>query len=287
MADRSQFWQNVDATKPDKLARLSIRQLRDYQNYFLEVQGDYNPALPQHENTVASERLSLLRDEIGSRRGKRQPGASVTEKRHKQIIFWMKLAAAVAILGVLIPILTLYRTSSPTSPSPLTKLNAPTGEPSPHTPTPAVTQQLPALNRTEQLLSSPAVIQQQAPVDPISFISFLSGALDKKLTDIQREEFINAHDGRRVTWEGYVIGVKAEHLPLNSNRTFSLAFRPEAETSGPLQWQFAMAWFPDTAKPDLLTLHEDQHVMVSGILATGTDPGHPILNDARLEKIYP
>jgi hypothetical protein len=278
MADRSQFWQNVDATKPDKLARLSVRELRNYQNYFLEVQSGYNPALPQHENTVASERLSLLRDEISSRRGNRQPGASVTERRHKQIIFWMKVAAVVAILGVLIAILTLYRTSSPTSPSPPTKLNAPTAEQSSHTPTPAVTQQLP---------SSPAVIQQQVPVDPISFISFLTGALDKKLTEVQREEFINAHDGRRVAWEGYVIGVKPEHLPLDSNRAFNLAFRPEAEKSGPLHWKFAMAWFPDTAKPDLLTLHEDQHVVVSGILAARSDPGYPILNDARLEKIYP
>ena len=99
MADRSQFWQNVDATKPDKLSHLSVRQLRDYQNYFLEVQGDYNPALPPHENTVASERLTLLQDEIGSRRGKRQPGASVAERRHKQVIFWMKVGAAVAIVA--------------------------------------------------------------------------------------------------------------------------------------------------------------------------------------------
>jgi hypothetical protein len=286
MADRSQFWQNVDATKPDKLARLSVRQLRDYQNYFLEVQGDYNPALPQHENTVASERLRLLRDAIGSRRGKRQPGASVAEKRHKQVIFWMQIGAAVAILGFLATILPRCRTSSP-SPSSPAERNAPMAKRSSQTPTPAVTQQLPPPHRAEQLPSSPTVIQQQVSVDPITFISFLTGVLDKKLTDIQREEFINAHNGRRVTWEGYVIGVKSEHFALNSNRAFNLGFRPETGTWGSFHGNFAMAWFPDAAKPDLLTLLEDQHVTVSGILATGTDPTHPILNDARLEKIYP
>ncbi len=146
--------------------------------------------------------------------------------------------------------------------------------------------------RAEQLSSSPPVTQRvpapsRVPADPITFVAFLTGALDKTLTDIQQEEFINAHDGRRVTWEGYVIGVTREHFPLNPSRAFNFAFRPEAEKSGPLHWNFAMAWFPDAAKRDLLTLHEGQHVVVSGILATGTNPGHPILNDARLEKIYP
>jgi len=149
-----------------------------------------------------------------------------------------------------------------------------------YAPAPAPSQ---ALSRLDQRQSS----TKEDTIDPITFVSFLTGALDKKLTDIQREEFVNSHNGRRVTWEGYVIGVRKGQPQLDSSRAFNLAFRPEAEEWGLLHWNFAMAWFPDAAKPDLLTVHDGQRVVVSGILNTGTDPGYPRLDEARLEKIYP
>jgi len=127
----------------------------------------------------------------------------------------------------------------------------------------------------------------EATADPITFVSFLTGALDKRLTDIQRNEFVRSHNGRRVTWEGYVIGVKEDRM--GPNRAFHLTFRSEPRQAdwGPFHWNFAMAWFPDAAKQDLLTLRDGQQVVVSGILDAARDPGHPTLSDPRLEKIYP
>src|SRR5262245_55302136 len=115
MADRSEFWQNVDATMPDKVSGLSEAQLRYYQNYFLAVQADYNPGLPQHEANVASERLALLRGEIEFRRVKelhsdnieKQPhkleikvrggqelqSDKIEEQRHKETIRWTRIGA--------------------------------------------------------------------------------------------------------------------------------------------------------------------------------------------------
>ena len=73
----------------------------------------------------------------------------------------MKIAAAVAIVGVLVAILTLCRTSSPPSLSPPAKLNAP-----PLTP----------------LLFS-----------PVTFAEINRIASDPELTELQKDEFRRKH----------------------------------------------------------------------------------------------
>ena len=40
MADRSNFWKMVDRTKPSKLRAFAESELRDCQEYFLEIQCD-------------------------------------------------------------------------------------------------------------------------------------------------------------------------------------------------------------------------------------------------------
>lgn len=171
----------------------------------------------------------------------------------------------------------LFKTSRPEQPSssPPTLQLAPAATP---------IQALPLPARDQRQLST-----KEVPTDPITFVAFLNGVLDKTLTDIQRDEFINSHEGRRVTWEGYVISVKSEPIGVDSSHSFSLAVRPELEGKewGPLHFNFAMAWFSPEAKQDLLTLHADQRVIISGILKVKTDPKFPMLDDARLEKIYP
>jgi len=62
MADRSSFWKMVDRTKPDKLRVFAESELRDCQNYFLEIQSD--STLPPNEIIIASERLTLIHSEI-------------------------------------------------------------------------------------------------------------------------------------------------------------------------------------------------------------------------------
>jgi TonB family protein len=65
MADRSNFWKMVDRTKPRKLRVFVESELRDCEDYFLEIQSD--STLPPSEIITASERLALIRSEIDIR----------------------------------------------------------------------------------------------------------------------------------------------------------------------------------------------------------------------------
>jgi TonB family protein len=65
MADRSNFWKMVDRTKPGKLRVFPESELRDCEDYFLEIQSA--PKLPPNEIITASERLALIRSEIDLR----------------------------------------------------------------------------------------------------------------------------------------------------------------------------------------------------------------------------
>jgi TonB family protein len=65
MADRSNFWKMVGRTKPGKLRVFAESELRDCEDYFLEIQSD--PTLPPNENITVSERLALIRSEIDLR----------------------------------------------------------------------------------------------------------------------------------------------------------------------------------------------------------------------------
>jgi hypothetical protein len=55
----------VDRTKPSKLRVFAESELRDCEDYFLEIQSD--PTLPPNEIITASERLALIRSEIDLR----------------------------------------------------------------------------------------------------------------------------------------------------------------------------------------------------------------------------
>jgi hypothetical protein len=72
MADRSSFWKMVDRTKPNQLRAFAESELRDCQNYFLEIQSD--STLPPKEIITASERLALIRSEIDLRHGDAKHG---------------------------------------------------------------------------------------------------------------------------------------------------------------------------------------------------------------------
>lgn len=65
MADRSNFWSMVDRTKPSKLRVFAEGELRDCEDYFLEIQSE--STLPPNEIITASERLALIRSELDIR----------------------------------------------------------------------------------------------------------------------------------------------------------------------------------------------------------------------------
>jgi len=62
------FWQNVDASKPEKLSGLFRPQLKYYEKYFLEIQHD--PTLPDHEKQTALNQVVLIHREIDRRRNR-------------------------------------------------------------------------------------------------------------------------------------------------------------------------------------------------------------------------
>jgi hypothetical protein len=89
MADRSNFWEMVDRTKPSKLRAFAESELRDCQDYFLEIQSD--STLPPTELITASERLALIRSEINLRH---------SDAKHGQTQRLARWAIGIGIVGI-------------------------------------------------------------------------------------------------------------------------------------------------------------------------------------------
>jgi hypothetical protein len=89
MADRSNFWEMVDRTKPSKLRVFAKSELRDCEDYFLEIQSD--STLSPNEMITASERLTLIRSEIDLRH---------SDARHEQTQRLARRAIGVGIVGI-------------------------------------------------------------------------------------------------------------------------------------------------------------------------------------------
>jgi hypothetical protein len=95
MADPSSFWKMVERTKPDKLRAYADSEVRDCQNYFLEIQS--NSMLSPTEIIAASERLTLLRSELDRRH------ADAEHRQTQRLARWaigvgvLSLAAAIGI----------------------------------------------------------------------------------------------------------------------------------------------------------------------------------------------
>src|SRR5438477_7139008 len=88
--DQSEFWKIVEKTKPEKLRALSDEEIRDCQNYFLEI---LDSTLPAYETVTASLRLILLRGEIDLRR---------SDVRHRQTQRLLRWAIRIGILSAVV-----------------------------------------------------------------------------------------------------------------------------------------------------------------------------------------
>jgi hypothetical protein len=90
VVDQSEFWKIVEATKPEKLRDLSDEEIRNCQNYFLEM---LDSTLPAYESVTASLRLILLRGEIDLRH---------SDARHRQTQRLARWAIRVGILSAVV-----------------------------------------------------------------------------------------------------------------------------------------------------------------------------------------
>jgi hypothetical protein len=96
MADRSNFWKMVDRTKPSKLRVFTESELRDCEDYFLEIQSE--STVPPNEIITASERLALIRSEINLRH---------SDARHEQTQRLARWAIGVGIVGIFTAIVAI------------------------------------------------------------------------------------------------------------------------------------------------------------------------------------
>jgi hypothetical protein len=130
MAERSNFWQMVDSTKPSQLRVFGEKELRDCQDYFLEIQSD--STVPTDEFITASERLTLIGTEIAIRH---------SDAKHQQtqrltrwaIAVGMVSATAVIVFGIAQYVANrLPRENSPAAiETPIVATPTPTASPSP------------------------------------------------------------------------------------------------------------------------------------------------------------
>ena len=79
----------VERTKPSKLRVFAESELRDCEDYFLEIQSD--SMLPPNEIITASERLTLIRSEIDLRH---------SDARHEQTQRLARWAIGIGIVGI-------------------------------------------------------------------------------------------------------------------------------------------------------------------------------------------
>jgi hypothetical protein len=89
MPDRSNFWEMADRTKPSKLRVFAKSELRDCEDYFLEIQSE--STLPPNEIITASERLTQIRSEIDLRH---------SDARHEQTQRLARWAIGVGLVGI-------------------------------------------------------------------------------------------------------------------------------------------------------------------------------------------
>ena len=93
MADRSNFWKMVDRTKPGTLRVFAESELRNCEDYFLEIQSE--STLPPIEIITASERLALIRSEIDLRH---------SDAKHRQTQRLARWAIAFGMVSVAVAI---------------------------------------------------------------------------------------------------------------------------------------------------------------------------------------
>jgi periplasmic protein TonB len=101
MPDRSNFWRMVDRTKPGKLGVFPESELRDCEDYFLEIQSE--STLPPNEIITASERLALIRSQIDLRHSDAKHRQ--TQRLARWAIAFGMLSVAVAIASVVVQLL--------------------------------------------------------------------------------------------------------------------------------------------------------------------------------------
>jgi hypothetical protein len=125
MADPSSFWKMVERTKPTRLRAYADSELRDCENYFLEIQS--NSTLAPTEIIAASERLTLLRSELDRRHG------DAEHRQTQRLARWAIAAGMGSVTAVIVLAIAQYLANGPP------RENSPAAIETPTVPTPTPT----------------------------------------------------------------------------------------------------------------------------------------------------
>jgi hypothetical protein len=229
VANRDNFWQNVDATDPDKLADLSRKQRRYYEKYFLEIQ--YDPTLPQHEKQTATDRVALLRDQVSERRHKQNVGLAIAA---------LLIAIAIAVFQYCSNRPSQNRNESAVSPSP--------------TVTPAIPQ---ATGPIPQATSVPS-----ATLPDAGELGMTLEELNKKYEALrdrfaEQEALVTRLNHKRIKWLVQVLSVGKCHPGI-----FCVTFM---STTGS-QFRITTAEFREEFKERLYALRKGDRIVLEGTL---------------------
>jgi periplasmic protein TonB len=160
MADRSDFWKIVDRTKPSKLRVFPESELRDCEDYFLEIQS--HSTLPPNEIITASERLALIRSEIDLRH------ADAKHRQTQRLARWAIAFGMVSMAAAITSGVAQFFAYKPTHETLLA-----TGEPIVDTPAPREllppTEELPATSPASTLelsAASPTAMLELSAASP-------------------------------------------------------------------------------------------------------------------------
>jgi hypothetical protein len=127
----------------------------------------------------------------------------------------------------------------------------------------------------------PADEATEAPAGAtVSLDDYLAGVAKAGSTDAERKEFAEKHDGKKVTWTGYVRAVSRNKSTDGDTFLVILKSKPAAEPPPGL----FLASFDVANEKSLVALTPDQKVTVSGTLSTKQNPAVPLVTRATLEE---
>jgi hypothetical protein len=193
----------LSETAPERIAGLSDERLEELYN---ELSG-----LPDHPSNlirILRQRAQLLGEERARRETERGHQEQIEkthsdtvheEQRHKQIMFWTKLIAALTAAGVLVAIITLCHPSSPPS-SPAPNHDESTANPASEYSVPVNPTQTPVSTPTETPVSTPPRIVHISPSKMIREVAaarpLQREEIGKQFTGLAVDWYLYFHDGR-------------------------------------------------------------------------------------------
>jgi hypothetical protein len=170
----------VDRTKPSKLPVFAEGELRDCEDYFLEIQSD--STLPPNEIITASERLALIRSEIDIRH------SDAKHRQTQRLARWAIAFGMVSMAAAITSGIVQFFAHKPTRETEPATIGAPiVATPELPTPTPELTA-APPTAMPELTAALPSATPQFAGAPPTATPQFTAAPTPRRTPTEQRRK---------------------------------------------------------------------------------------------------